>query len=518
MSNLASTNNPIDQLAVLLRQAKAKTRVQELDRLIKEAADRLREAQARAATAERRDREERPAAARALEQVEVDQHRLKILTQETAQAHALLDDEQKRQATLLIEASRGQIEARRVEARSTLEALRRELDEARGAVRPALERYKSLRDEQEQYQAAPDGAYAEADRLAAAAEGHVPELQVRAFAREIEDSAEPFGQLDRREQFAQLKIWVGRLRRFQAGEAIDDDRELLDTTYRRLVSLSKRHYPGYIAEFNRDYEPRDWDEYIADAQEELRLATEEVSRQRDEARRRQELQARDHERRQQARVTALDAMVELKAVVAKHHLPDEGRDEFLATLKRVVDGYGPPDDELLDLVSPYRELLVGTEYRNLRKHFDQNEADAARRRASDELREQFRDLIAQTRGLTALMIGGDEREDRRRHLEQLFEFEELEWVGYMDNHPAKLESLQQRVGNRSVDLVILMINFAGHELTGVFRPLCKKVGLPCATVEHGYGANRVAEALRRVLPRPGEEPRDADDDSEPEDD
>ena len=46
------------------------------------------------------------------------------------------------------------------------------------------------------------------------------------------------------------------------------------------------------------------------------------------------------------------------------------------------------------------------------------------------------------------MIGGSVREDVRRTLQQLFEFDKLDWEPYEDSKPAVLDSLEQRVRHR----------------------------------------------------------------------
>ena len=184
------------------------------------------------------------------------------------------------------------------------------------------------------------------------------------------------------------------------------------------------------------------------------------------------------------------------------HDEDEKAEKFREALRAVVEGYGAPDEPLLDLVRPHRDWCFGPEFRNLRKYLDQEEQEQVRLRKIEEARGQYEDIVALTRGKAALMIGGAVREDARRLLLRTFEFDDLEWVPYQDNKPALMDSLIERVRNRNVDLVILLLNFIGHHVSGTFRPLCKEVEVPCAMVEHGYGTAKVAEALRRTLPRP----------------
>ena len=153
-------------------------------------------------------------------------------------------------------------------------------------------------------------------------------MQIQAFAREIEDGSNHFGALDRREQYPQMMIWIGRLRRFQAGDLSDEERELSEQIFRRLVSVSKQFEPGYIEAFQVNYRCPDWDAYVNTAQEQLRLATESARRNKEVESHRQERDARMQEMRHMARASAQTALEELKGIIARYHLPDEGLDEF----------------------------------------------------------------------------------------------------------------------------------------------------------------------------------------------
>ncbi len=311
--------------------------------------------------------------------------------------------------------------------------------------------------------------------------------------------------LDQREQFAQLKIWIGRYRRLQAwvesGEITglsEDDQTQLREIFPRLVGISKQYMPGYIEAFSRAFET-DWDAYINEATEQLRLASETVRRDRDAESRRREVLARDLERQRQQRAGGLVALDELKRVLARYHLPDEGAEEFLVALERVVSGLGTSDPVVLDLVRPYADLLTGKDFRALRRNLERVDPDLVRQEEIDAQREQFQDLLAATRGLKAVMIGGDIREDKRRNLQAIFEFDELEWIPYESARPAMLKSIEQRVRNHGMELVLILKEFVGHHVSESLRPLCEENGIPCLMVEHGYGSAQMAEALRKGL-------------------
>ena len=79
----------------------------------------------------------------------------------------------------------------------------------------------------------------------------------------------------------------------------------------------------------------------------------------------------------------------------------------------------------------------------------------------------------------------------------------------MGTRPALMKSLEQRVRNRGVDLILILKEFVAHHVPERLRPLCQESGIPCLMVEHGYGANQIAEALRSGLKAVGGGPEDS---------
>jgi hypothetical protein len=432
-----------------------------------------------------------------------DEQQLKDLTRKVAQLIGAsgLSHEESRSFEEQIGRSRVEIDERRRAAQQALEALTRDAAEARRALQAALENYQNLRREMDRLQPQLAENFSSEDRLARDAEPLFPAGQVRALAREIDDASAHFGMLDPKEQLAQLTIWIGRYRRLQALEAPhldEDDAVTLQRIFPRLVGISKQYEPGYIEAFRQGFNT-DWDAYVADAEEQFRRATEHAHQKRQVEHRRREQQARDADRQRQARDEGVMALEHLKAVIARYNLPEEGLDEFHGALATAVAGLGVTDPELLELVAPWRDLLTGSDFRALRKHLDRAREEEDRDASQQALKDEFADLIALTRGRKALMIGGSAREDMRRTLERIFEFEELDWENFEGKRPAFLDSLEQRVGNRSLDLVLILKEFIGHEVPNRLRPACEAAGVPCLMIEHGYGPAQVAETLRRGL-------------------
>ena len=487
----------LERLAELVRLAEAKSRAKKLGAETEQAAEQFRAAEERARLATRRLREVRPARLRDLEQADADEHTLKDLVRKLAQFKASLESDADAEA--LIADSRAEIDRKRAAARAELEEVTRESEEARRELRTAMDHFQNLRRELDRLQPQLAEGFSTEDRLLWDAEIHFPGGQLQALGREVEASLNYFGVLGKLEQYAQLKIWIGRLRLHQAAddEPTEDGQALAQRVFHQLKTLSKQYEPGYIEAFRHDFHT-DWTAYVADAQEQMLQATEASRRSRGWEQQRVERQARDQEKQQQNRESGRAALDELKALMARTRLPDEGVDEFLAQLKLVINGLGASDPEVLELVMPFRELISGGNgLRAVRRNLDRLRQVEAK--DDDTLQERYEDLISATQGLRVLMIGGSVREDVRRTLQRLFEFDRLDWEPYEDTKPAMLDSIEQRVRNRGVGLVLILKRFIGHHVPERLRPLCEQNGIPCLMVEHGYGPAQVGEALRRGL-------------------
>lgn len=489
----------LERLAALARRAEASAKAQKLERETQAAVERLRQAEEKARVAAQRSAEEQPPARRELDEAEKEEKVLNELVQKIVQYRFAIDSEA-REAEDQILTARSKIEAKRKDAKARLDEVTRLVDEAQRELATARDKYQGLRKELDRLLPELAEKFSESDRLIAEAELFLPAGQIRALTAEIEDGAAHFGFLDAREQKAQLMIWIGKLRRLQSTNASrpHDEVQQLEAIFRRLVSLSKQYMPGYIDAFQEGY-TADWDLYIADAQEQFRLASEQGRRDRELRQQREDQAAREAARKKVSREEAVAAIADLRAVIATHRLPDDGLDEFNAALARVVNLGGSSEPELLELVRPFRELITGGDFRALRKHLDRMQDEEDKLGESAAVRERYRELIALTRGRKALMIGGAVREDARKSLQQTFEFGELEWEPYEGSRPAALSSLEQRVKNRGIDMVLILKNFVGHSVSERLRPLCEENDIPCLMVEHGYGAQQVGETLRTGL-------------------
>jgi len=489
----------LEKLAALARRAEANAKAQKLEKETQMAVERLRIAEEKARAASQRSAEDQPTCRRELDEAEKEEKVLNDLVQKIVQYKFALEADS-HEAEDQILTARTKIETKRREAKARLDEVTRAVEEAQRELTAARDRYQGLRKELDRLLPELAERFAESDRLIAEAELFLPAGQIKGLTAEIEDGATHFGVLDAREQKAQLMIWIGRLRRLQSSNASRPAEEVqqLETIFRRLVSLSKQYMPGYIDAFQEGY-TADWDLYIVDAQEQFRLATEGARRDRELRQQRDDQALREVARKKLSREAAVAAISDLRAVIATHDLPEHGMDEFNAALARVVNLGGQGEPELLRLVRPLREQINGGEFRALRKHLDRMQDDEDREGEALALRERYQGLIALTRGRKALLIGGSVREDARLSLQQTFEFDELEWEPYEGNRPAALKSLEQRVKNRGMDIVLILKDFVGHTVSERLRPLCEEFEIPCLMVEHGYGAHQVGETLRTGL-------------------
>ena len=83
-------------------------------------------------------------------------------------------------------------------------------------------------------------------------------------------------------------------------------------------------------------------------------------------------------------------LTQLKVLLTRVHVPDEGLDRFLEIVKQAVDDLGPGDSELIQLVLPYCQYITGNDKLGvLRRNLEQIRTQNAASEASlDELSEE----------------------------------------------------------------------------------------------------------------------------------
>src|SRR5271165_162018 len=266
----------LERLAELVRQAEAKTRARKIEGETQQAADQFRSTELAARQAVERLRTVRPASLRAIEQADTDEHFLKDLVRKLAQFKSSLESQT--DAEQLIATSQAEIERTRKQARADLEDVTREVDEARRELRTVLDQYRQLRRELDRLQPELADQFAAEDRLLWDAEGNFPGGQLQLLGHEVDAGLNAFSSLTKLEQYARLKVWIGRFRFYQASqdretEATEELQALSHRVFHQLKWLSRQYEPGYIEAFRQDFST-DWSSYIAEAQEQLLQAIE----------------------------------------------------------------------------------------------------------------------------------------------------------------------------------------------------------------------------------------------------
>lgn len=273
----------LERLAEMVRQAESKTRARKIEAETQQAADSFRAAEERSRRAVERMRVVRPACVKMMEKAEADEQLLKDLVRKLAQFKSSLSSDA--DAEDLITRSRAEIDQTRHQAKVDLEEAGRELDDARRELRGAVDQYRQLRRELERLQPNLVEQFAEEDRLLWDAEGHFPGGQLQLLGHEVEAGFHAYANLPKLEQYARLKVWIGRFRHLQAnherdGELTEELQALGHRIFHQLKWLSRQYEPGYIEAFRQDFST-DWAGYVAEAQEQLVHAIEAQRRQRE---------------------------------------------------------------------------------------------------------------------------------------------------------------------------------------------------------------------------------------------
>ncbi len=188
----------------------------------------------------------------------------------------------------------------------------------------------------------------------------------------------------------------------------------------------------------------------------------------------------------------------------------DATDEALveAALAAIAAGVSPEDTRLVRMLADKVDLLKkNTEFKKLRKAIREltaldQEFDKEMASPASAIPQNW-PYSAHVDGKRASIIGGDLREEARARIQAAFGFESVEWV--TTDHARKVQSLANAVTGGSVDLVIVLRRFIGHDVDRVILPACKAASVPWVSVEHGYGITQIRLAIERFLERhPGE--------------
>ena len=485
----------LEQLAELVRHTEARCSADRLNRQLAESTQRLSAAQEAHRVAMERAAQVKRVRQPQLEECAVEDQKLNELLPKIAQLKNHLESWE--QAQKLVADSRAEIAQKRREAEEELRAVVQEEEETRKALVEARKAYEEVRNEIERLQPEVGESLSEGDKLLQLTATFFPEGQLESLEKEVDLVSTHFDMLSREEQMSQLMVWVGRVRNLQTKELTEELHAQSRRIFRKLVGISKEHEPGFIEAFQPTFKTN-WENYIRDAEERVKLAAEARHRRTEQERTMRERQLQEEERRRAAREAGRQLIDELRAAISHFNLPEEGADEFRNLLTQAIAVCGSSDEEVLELVAPYKELInEGADFRALRRNLERMQEAGADK--DKPLIDSCADVRSFTQGRTALMIGGVAREDVRKQLQRVFDFEELDWQTYESSRPAILDSLEQRIRNRGLDLLLLIRTLIGHDVQQRLRPLCEQFDIPCLLVEHGYGASQIAQTIRRHL-------------------
>lgn len=184
---------------------------------------------------------------------------------------------------------------------------------------------------------------------------------------------------------------------------------------------------------------------------------------------------------------------------------DEGLEEgclvawvqMLATL-----GADLNSEEMRQRLMPYIDVFeshgaLKTWRRQLRTA---REAEEARVSAEDSvtlLQTAPPEILSRTRGLRAVIVGGDRRGDAQARLQAFFAFESLEWETGL--RLRRVSALAVRAQEGHIDMVIFLRRFISHKVTSILQPALKQSGTETIWVAHGYGVSSVLQEVRRYL-------------------
>lgn len=174
-----------------------------------------------------------------------------------------------------------------------------------------------------------------------------------------------------------------------------------------------------------------------------------------------------------------------------------GGEEIRTLANRCMDaGVDSRDRRFVNILLPALGELDGKRFGTLRAAIrTELETEAQAEDAAPDIPDAW-PLFSLTRGKRAILVGGEPRETNRARIEGAFGFAPLEWMG-AERRRNNLLNVRDRVLGGSVDVVIILGSFVGHDADQIILPSCRERGVPFVHVEHGYGITRIRMAVER---------------------
>jgi hypothetical protein len=83
------------------------------------------------------------------------------------------------------------------------------------------------------------------------------------------------------------------------------------------------------------------------------------------------------------------------------------------------------------------------------------------------------------------------------HAERAFRFGSLRWI--TADHIRGAQQLAQSIMSGSLDMVLLLLRFIGHDIQDQVVPACKQAGVTWIPIDRGYGVTQVRLGIERFL-------------------
>jgi hypothetical protein len=191
----------------------------------------------------------------------------------------------------------------------------------------------------------------------------------------------------------------------------------------------------------------------------------------------------------------------VRAVVSDAAPFDEIRPLLTFGLQLGMDG---SDRRLARLCAPFfAEMGKDAELKPLRlavKKFERADARESKDESEPPPVPSDWPWLAVTKGKRAILVGGEPREPNRKRIERAFGFARLDWARTERNNHS-VRSVQESVGSRGADLVVILTDFMGHPTYDQVTRSCDLAGTPWISI-HGYGIARIKLEIERRIPRP----------------
>lgn len=302
-----------------------------------------------------------------------------------------------------------------------------------------------------------------------------------------------WGQFPRAIQRSLLGLVACRMRRLQddTPSAVRVVLELqLRRGFARLTQFSSEFQPGWVTGLSRQHKPES-DNWLSDAQYWWNTLQRELGSLAIE--------------QQKASLNPEVSLNDLRGVL-------DGPGPDASAVKKAANralrsGVSPEDPRLVRLLEPHLSLIGGDKnLKRVRRAIRASEPFDGDFGSMDEMLDpgpEAWSYYERTRGKRAAMVGGEPREKRREAILDALGFEELEWVnGY---EIRAVQTLAERIGNGSVQFVILLGRFINHKVTDILLPACNGSEVDWVMVRQGYGINQIKMAIERYLGDRGED-------------